>query len=54
MHIKNVNTNSKYKCIVIRGNDPGRVDRGKEYRAVNQLNYCDVLSGADGVHPGSD
>ena len=54
MHIKTVNTDSKYKCIVMRGDDPGRVDRGKGYRAVNRLNYCDVLSGADGIHPGSD
>ena len=44
MHIKTVNTDSKYKCIVMRGNDPGRVNRGKGYRAVNLLNYCDVLS----------
>ena len=49
MHIKTVNTNSKYKCIVMRGNDPSRVNRGKGYRAVNRLNYCDVLSDADGV-----
>ena len=45
MHIKTVNTDSKSKCIVMRGNDPGRVDRGKGYRAVNRLNCCDVLSG---------
>ena len=54
MHIKNVNTDSKYKCIVTRGNDPGRVNRGKGYRAANRLNCCNVLSGADGVNPGSD
>ena len=54
MHIKTVNTDSKYKCIVMRGNDPGRVNRGKGYKAVNRLNCCDVLSGADGVHPGFD
>ena len=54
MHIKTVNIDSKYKCIVMRGNDPGRVNRGKGYRAVNRLNYCDVLSGVDGVHPGFD
>ena len=54
MHIKTVNTDSKYKCIVMRGNDPGRVDKGKGYRAANWLNCCDVLLDADGVHPGSD
>ena len=54
MHIKNVNTHSKYKCIVMRGNDPGRVDRGKGYRAINRLSCCGVFPGADGVYPGSD
>ena len=32
MHIKTVNTHSKYKCIVMRGNESGRVDRGKDIR----------------------
>ena len=54
MHIKIVNTDSKYKCILMRGNDPGRVNRRKGYRVVNRLNCCDVLSGPDGVHPSSD
>ena len=54
MHIKTIDTQSKYKCIVMRDNDPGRVNRGKGYRAVNQLNCCDVLSGANGVHLGSN
>ena len=54
MHIKTINTDSKYKCIVMRGDDPGRVDRGKGYRVVNRLNCYDVLSGADGIHPGFD
>ena len=30
MHIKTINTNSKHKCIVMRGNDLGRVNRGKD------------------------
>ena len=54
MHIKTVNTHGKYKCILMRGNDPSRVNRGKGYRAINRLNCCDVLLGANGVHPGSD
>ena len=54
VHIKNVNTDSKYKCIVMRGNHPVRVDKGKGYRAINRLNYYDVLSGVEGVHSGSD
>ena len=53
MYIKIVNTDNKYKCIVMRGNDPSRIDRGEGYRAVNRLNWCDVLLGTDGVHPGS-
>ena len=54
MHIKTVNTHSKYKCIVMRGNDPGRVNRGKGYRAVNRLSCCSVLPGANGVYLGSN
>ena len=54
MHIKTINTDSKYKCIIMRGNDPGRVAKGEGYRVVNRLNCCDVLLGADGVHPTSD
>ena len=54
MHIKTVNTDSKYKCIVMRSNDLGRVNGGKGYRVVNRLNCCDVLYGTNGVHPGSD
>ena len=54
MHIKTVNTHSKYKCIVMRGNDPGRVNRGEKYRAVNRLSCCGVLPSANGVYPGSD
>ena len=46
MHIKTVNTHSKYECIVMRGNDKGR--------AVNRLSCSGVLPGADGVYPSSD
>ena len=54
MYIKIVNTDSKYKCIVMRGNNPSRVYRGEGYRAVNRLNCCDDFLGSDGVHPGSN
>ena len=54
MHIKTVNTHSKYECIVMRGNDLGRVNRGKGYRAVNRLSCSGVFPGADGVYPGYD
>ena len=30
MYIKTINTDSKYKCIAMRGNDPSRVDKGKD------------------------
>ena len=30
MYIKTVNAVSKYKCIVMRSNDPGKVNRGKD------------------------
>ena len=30
MYIKIVNTDSKYKCIIMRGNNPNRVYRGKD------------------------
>ena len=51
MHIKTVNTHSKYECIVMRVNDSGRVNKGKGYRAVNRLSCSGVLSGVDGVYP---
>ena len=54
MHIKTVNTHSKYECIIMRGNDPGRVNRGKGYRAINRLSCSGVLLGGDGVYPGSN
>ena len=54
MYIKIVNTDSKYKCIVMWGNNPSRVYRGEGYKAVNRLNCCDDFLGYDGVHPGSD
>ena len=54
MHIKTVNTHNKYKCIIMRGNDPSRVNRGKGYLVVNRLSCSGVLPGADGVYPGSN
>ena len=48
MHIKIVNTQSKYKHIVRRSNDPGQVYRRKGYGAVNRLNCCAALRGTDG------
>ena len=54
MHIKIVNTQGKYKRIIMRSDDPGRVYRWKGYGAVNQLNCCAAPQGIDGVYPGSD
>ena len=54
MHIKIVNTQSKYKRIIMRSDDPGRVYGWKGYGAVNRLNCCAVLRGTDGVYSSSD
>ena len=53
VHIKIVNTQSKYKCIIMRNDDPGRVYRRKGYGAVNWLNCCVAPRGINGVYPGS-
>ena len=53
-HIKIMNTQSKYKRIIMRSDDPSRVYRRKGYGAVNQLNCCAAIRGTDGVYPGSD
>ena len=53
VHIKIANTQSKYKRIIMRSDDPGRVYRRKGYGAVNRLNCCATLRGTDGVYPGS-
>ena len=54
VHIKIVNTKSKYKCIIMRSDNPGWVYKRKGYGAVNRLNCCAALRGTDGVYPGSD
>ena len=54
MHIKIVNTQSKYKGVIMRSDDLGRVYRWKGYGAVNRLNCCVALRGTDSVYPGSD
>ena len=54
MYIKVVNTDSKYKCIIMRGNNPSKVYRGEGYRVVNPLNCCDDFLGSDCVHSGFD
>ena len=38
----------------MRGNDLGRVNRGKGYRAINRLSCNGILQGADGVYLGSN
>ena len=54
VHIKIVNTESKYKHIIMRSDDPSRVYRRKGYGAVDRLNLCAALRGTDGVYPSSD
>ena len=52
MHIEIVNTLSKYECIMVRSNDPGRVNRGKGYRVVNRLDRFDAIWDVNGIHSG--
>ena len=54
VHIKIVNTQSKYKRIIMRSDDPSQVYRRKGYGAVNRLNCCAVIRGINGVYPSSD
>ena len=54
VHIKIVNTQSKYKRIIMRSDDLGRVYKRKGFGAVNRLNCCVALRGTDGVYSGSD
>ena len=39
---------------MVWSNDPGRVNRGKGYRVVDQLDCSTAIWGMDGVYPGSD
>ena len=54
VHIKVVNTQGEYKCILMGRDDPGRVYRRKGYGAIDRLNRCAALWGTGGVHSGSD
>ena len=38
---------------MVRSNDPGRVNKGRRYRALNRLDYFAAVWDVDGVHPGS-
>ena len=37
---------------MVQSNDPGRVNRGKGYRAVNWLDYSAAIWDVDGIHSG--
>ena len=54
VYIKIINTQGKYKRIIMRSDDPGRVYRWKGYGDVNWLNCCVALRGTDGVYPSSN
>ena len=54
MHIKIVNTSSKYEYTVVGSNDPGRVNRRKGYRVVNWLDFPAVVWDVDVVYTGPD
>ena len=38
---------------MVRSNDPGRVNRGKQYRAVNWLDCSAAIWDVDNIHPSS-
>ena len=37
---------------MVQCNDPGRVNKGKGYRAVNRLDCSTAIWDVDGIHPG--
>ena len=54
VHIKIIDTSSKYKCIMVWSNDPGQVNRGKGYKTVDRLDCSTAVWGVDGVYLGPD
>ena len=54
VHIKTVNSYSKYECVVVWCDDPCKVNRWKGYRAIHRQNFWDISPTADGVHSGSN
>ena len=43
VHIKTVNTQDEYKCIIMGGDDPCWVYKRKGYGAIDWLNRCIAL-----------
>ena len=52
MHIKTVNTQGEYKCIIMGGDDTCWVYRRKGYGAIDWLNRCTALWDTDGIYSG--
>ena len=51
MHIKTINTEGEYQCIIMRYNDPVRVNWSKGYGAICGLCFL-AASCMDDIHPG--
>ena len=54
MHIKIVNTQGEYKCIIIGSDDPGQIYMRKGYKAIDRLKRRATLWGIDGVYSDPD
>ena len=52
MHIKAVNTEGKYQCIIVGHNNPVRVDMRKGYEVVYWLSFFMSAFHVDSIYPG--
>ena len=51
MHIKTISTKGEYQCIIMRYNDPIRVNWSKGYRVIYWLCFLSAFY-MDDIHPG--
>ena len=54
MHIKTINIEGEYKCIIVGNNDLVRIYRGKGYGAVYRLCLFSDTAYVDSVYLGFD
>ena len=52
MHIKTVNTEGEYQCIIVGHNNPVRVDRRKGYGAIYWLDFFMFAFCVDSIYLG--
>ena len=52
MHIKTVNTEGEYQCIIIEHNNPVRADMRKGYRVIYWLGLFMSTFCMDNIYPG--